>query len=153
MSTKQKTFRADNAAKNGSAASGLPALAERNEEDFQVALTQVRAVRELQHRYAAAIIGAGLFSNGELWTGIMAALAERDAAQSATALNDLFERLERATPGATWIAAPTPDDSRHTESAEDVLVTHATAWGDAGFLLGLAVGMQLGPHAFDGGAK
>lgn len=101
----------------------VPALAVRDEADYQTALAQVRVVRDLQHRYAAAIIGAGLFSNSELWSGILAVLAEREVAR------------------------------QKPESADDGPLTKAIAWGDAGFLLGLAVGMQLGPHAFDGGAK
>jgi DNA-binding transcriptional ArsR family regulator len=60
------------------------------------------------------------------------------AAQYAAAWRDAAQRI------------PAP---HNTESAEDVLITHAASWGDTGFLLGLAVGMQLGPHAFDGGAK
>jgi hypothetical protein len=135
-------------------APALPALAGDDHKDHQWYLAKVRAMREIQHRYAAAIIAAGVFSDcGEHWSGILCALAERDTAGSSAALYGLLRRLEDETPGSTRIAAPGPGAPHNIESAEDVLITHAASWGDTGFLLGLAVGMQLGPHAFDGGGR
>jgi hypothetical protein len=40
------------------------------------------------------------------------------------------------------------DGGDHPNDLSDQYFDYAMAWGEAGYLLGLAVGMQLGPHAF-----
>lgn len=130
-----------------------PALCEADQKDHQRLERRLRQFRARHRPYVAAIIAAGVFGSDEAWTGVLAALAETDAAESLAALNGLFDRLEKASPDSTRIAFPIADDPKHTDCAADVLTTHASRWGDAGFLLGLAVGMQLGPHALDGGVR
>jgi hypothetical protein len=81
-------------------------------------------VREIQWKHAAAIIADGVFSDSvPLWINLIADLAAPKAADLAKALGDV-------------------------DSFE---LTHVTnVWAEMGFAVGLAVGMQLGPHAFGG---
>jgi hypothetical protein len=130
-----------------------PALAGADQTDHADLQRRLRQFRAQHQPYVATIIAAGVFSQNETWSGVLDALARVTTADSEKALNGLFDRLETASPESTRIAIryePT-DPADQTESAEDVLTTHESAWGEAGFLLGLAVGMQLGPHAFDCG--
>jgi hypothetical protein len=42
-----------------------------------------------------------------------------------------------------------PGIPEHAEDLGDAALSLGYAWGTAGYLIGLAVGMQLGPHVFD----
>ena len=121
----------------------LPALAGTDQDDHRKMQPRLAYVRAIQQQYAATIIAAGVFGADPAWDGVIAALANASAVKSSRALVGLFDRLEKAAPGSSRI---------ETTAAEDVLTEHESAWGEAGFLVGLAVGMQLGPKAFDGRA-
>ncbi len=115
-------------------------------------LPDVRRVRSFQRAYAGPIIADGLFnSSGGLWWGILASLAKEDAREDKAALDALFERL-RSTGIETRIHRRHPRAGDESDVAIDVCNSYASAWGDVGFMLGLAVGMQLGPHALKHGA-
>ena len=129
----------------------LPALHSADQEAHDDIAQRVRTVRAIQQQYAAPIIAAGVFNNDDdRWTGLVGGLAEQQAVTSYTALTAWFQRLEKASPNSTRIPFPIFDFPKNDDFAADVLIAHASSWGDAGFLVGLAVGMQLGPHAFDG---
>ncbi len=131
----------------------FPPLAGADQDHHDELLEKIAQVRAIQRQYAAAVIGAGVFHTDtepvEHWSGVLGSLAEPAARQALNALNALFKRLEAAQPGSTSLSYPS-DDPIDRCAASDVVFAHAVAWGDAGFELGLAVGMQLGPHAFDG---
>jgi hypothetical protein len=101
---------------------------------------QIAKVEAIRRQHAARIIAAGLFSDEELWTDLASGLATPEAAASYAALDAIL--------GQTQI--PDPDRPGHMAFAIDVLTSHYTPYLDAGFLVGLAVGMQLGPAAFEG---
>lgn len=125
----------------------VPALLESDRRDHDDVLARVQRIRQLQQEYAAAIIGAGIFSNDEQWTAAIGTLAEPLAAEAIRALLALM-------PPDARIPVPLDDDPDSTQTPDGLLMTIANAWGDAGFEVGLAVGMQLGSYAFDtGGAK
>jgi hypothetical protein len=133
--------------------SALPPLAGADQQTHDELLTRLERLRAIQREYAAAIIAAGIFSNLEHWPGVVAPIAEEEAGDASQALEAFFGRLEREAPDSTTIPFPLDDDPTHTEPASDVVDILATRWGAAGFLVGLAVGQQLGPHAFDGGER
>jgi hypothetical protein len=110
----------------------------------------LRQIRALQLEHVAAIIAAGVFSEFEVWSEIAYPLAKQKAVESLTALEAFFARLEKAQADSTRIAFPLRDDPENKWPAEDVLINYGSDCIEAGFLVGLAVGMQLGPHAFDG---
>ena len=150
--TKKKTTKKKPTRATGPA---LPALAGADQDDHRELQPRLDYVRAIQQQYAATIIAAGVFGSNPAWDGVLSALANANAVTSSRALVGLFDRLEKAAEGSTRLAVrwlPT-DPAHETTAAEDVLTEHEIAWGEAGFLLGLAVGIQLGPHALDGVAK
>lgn len=90
-------------------------------------------VQRLRSQYAALIIGDGLFSSA--WSEadeVLTDLAEARTEQQCAALERLLARLE-----------PGPQDP-------SALVTEIMALAaETGYLLGLAVGTQLGPSALE----
>ena len=104
------------------------------------ALTQIREIQTIRQRHAAAIIAAGLFSDSEQWTDVAATLGEPEAKPTSEALAALL--------GAGRVS--NPNDPSHTIAKSDLLCQLYTPYLEAGFLVGVAVGMQLGPHVFDG---
>ena len=130
----------------------LPALLESDQEHLATALPDVRRLRTLQKAYAQPIIADGIFnSSGGVWWGILAVLAKADGREDKAALDAFFERLQSVGID-TKIPSRRTRDSGEADFAIDVCNSYASAWGDAGFMLGLAVGMQLGPNALKGGA-
>jgi hypothetical protein len=115
-------------------------------EDHTAVNAHVREVRAIQQQFASAIIAAGVFNpHGELWTEVIGSVAASKAAPIEAALIAFFDRLESRAPGSTRLIDPT---DKHDAPVSDVLCSLSTAHADAGFLVGLAVGIQLGPHAF-----
>jgi hypothetical protein len=105
---------------------------------------QIALVNAIRHHHAARIIAAGLFSDQELWTDLASSIGESEAKKP-------YEALCAALGPATQV--PDPHRPGDTAFAVDVLTSLYTAYLDAGFLVGLAVGLQLGPHAFDTAAQ
>jgi hypothetical protein len=132
--------------------SKLPALLDSDQEHLSEALPEVRRLRTLQKAYAQPIIADGLFnSSGGVWWGILAVLAKEEARNDKVALDSFFERLQSVGID-TMIARHSRRGEAQSDFAIDVCNSYASAWGDSGFMLGLAVGMQLGPDALKGGA-
>ena len=109
---------------------------------------QLLAISEIRRRFAAIIIADGLFDT-EGYSHIAEQVAsETGGAEYREQLNRLFRRLDKAMPGC--LESPGgPDD----ECAQDIVTSLEIVSLNAGYLVGIAVGMQLGPHAFDGGAR
>jgi hypothetical protein len=131
----------------------LPELLLPDAETLAAVRPEIERIRTLQRLYAGPIIAAGLFNrSGDLWSGILAALAKRDGRDYKMALDAFFERLRSA---AVDVTVPHRIGSSVDESdlVTDVCLSYAACWGDSGFALGLAVGMQLGPHGFEGGRR
>lgn len=117
-------------------------------EERQYAAAKMAEVRHIRQRFAADIIAKGIFTSDDLQTEVISTIADADA-DIAAALKSLSSFFER--PGVDrQISCPLEDDAKHTDWASDVATGLTYKWGEAGFLVGLAVGMQLGPHAFDG---
>lgn len=128
----------------------LLTLLQSDEEELAVVQPQIQRVRALQRMYAGPIIAAGLFNTSrDLWSGILAAVAKQDGQDYKLALDVFFERL-RST--GVDVNVPCRVGSTLTEAdlMSDVCLSYASCWGDSGFILGLAVGMQLGPDALWG---
>ena len=77
-------------------------------------------------------------------------------ARYSDAMHALADRLAAAGVDAQ-VPDPWADDPNHMGDVDDGMLSRAIEWGAAGYLLGVAVGMQLGPKAFDvdpkGGVK
>jgi len=128
-----------------------PALLESDQETIATMLPDVRRVQTLQKAYAGPIIADGLFnSSGGLSWGILASLAKEDAREDKAALDALFERL-RSAGIDTRIHRRKPRVGGESDFAIDLCNSYASTWGDVGFMLGIAVGMQLGPNALKSG--
>jgi len=114
----------------------VPALLD-HRRDYVVGRQHVSArlveVQRLRSQYAALIIGDGLFSSG--WSeadDVLTDLAEARTEQQCAALDRLLAGVE-----------PGPHDP-------SALVTEIMALAaETGYLLGLAVGTQLGPSALE----
>ena len=131
---------------------GLPALLGLDQDSWAEIQPQLRRLRALRKAYAKPIIAAGIFPiSRDLWSGIVNVLAKEEAQHDKKALDRFFERL-RAAGVDLDIPHTMPGHPDLVDIASDVVISYASHWGDAGFMLGLAVGMQLGPHAFEGGA-
>jgi hypothetical protein len=113
--------------------SALSALVQSDREDHQHMQARVGEVLRLRQQYAAAIIAAGVLSDNEIWLAVVETLAVPRA-------EDSLETVR------TSVTADVHD-------IDGVLTNIGVAWGEAGFRLGLAVGMQLGPDALTGGAR
>jgi hypothetical protein len=111
---------------------------------------RMRQVLHIQRAHAADLIASGIFSGRDEWGGVIEDVAKPEAAATDAALVALFERLEAIEPGSTQLPNPQNPNDGFDMAAIDVVTMHFTAYMDAGFYVGLAVGMQLGPHAFDG---
>jgi hypothetical protein len=104
------------------------------------ALKQIRDIQTIRQQHAAALVAVGIFSDNEEWTEVAGGLAAPKAKRTAAALE-------------AWLGneyVPNPDGSKQTIAKSDLLCQLYSHYLDAGFLVGVAVGMQLGPHAFDG---
>jgi hypothetical protein len=122
-----------------------------DEDDLARVMPQLRRLRTLQKAYAKPIIAAGIFTTSkDLWSGIVHVLAKEAARDDKRALDAFFERLRSAGVDIE-VPHPLPGHPDLVDAASDVLLSYAGHWGDVGFLLGLAVGMQLGPYALSGG--
>lgn len=122
-----------------------------SKEDFAYAEECIQELQAIRRKYAAAIIAAGIFnSSGELWTEVIGTIAARRAEPFSATLDELFQACERSFPGSTQLINPT---TKKKDAAVDLLCELYTPYMDAGFLVGLAVGMQLGPNALDGGVR
>lgn len=101
---------------------------------------RTRFIQLLRARYARRIVAKDLFGGeGENdWTNLVALIAE-----------DRMQAEERQL--ISWLAKVprTPD----AEMPENILTAVLTERGDAGFLVGVAVGMQLGSAGRRGGRR
>jgi hypothetical protein len=113
--------------------SDLSALMQSDREDHQQMRARVAEMLRLREQYAAAIIAAGVLADHEVWLAVVETLAAPDAEPSL----------------GTVRASVRPD----AHDIDGLLTNIGVAWGEAGFKLGLAVGMQLGPDALTGGAR
>jgi hypothetical protein len=102
---------------------------------------QIRELQTIRQRYAVDIIAAGLFSDEEEWTDVAARLGAPKAQRAEAALEELLRDAPERVPD--------PNGQRETVAPVDIICDIYTEYLDAGFLVGVAVGMQLGPHAFD----
>lgn len=108
---------------------------------------QLRLVQSVRRVYAAPIIAAGIFGTGNhLWSGVVNGLARERSRHYKAALDAFFQRL-RASGVETEIPYRPDGRQRFTDVVSDVCIQYAAEWGEAGFVVGLAVGTQLGPHA------
>lgn len=120
--------------------STLPPLARSDQEDRRKTIRRLGFVNTIREQHAAAIIAHGLFTeHTELWSGVAMPIA-RQADED----DGLREKLKA-------ICDRTDNTDGQVDVAEVVAHIQINAL-DAGFLVGLAVGMQLGPDAF-GGAR
>jgi len=119
--------------------------------DLQHTTKRIELVRTIQRKWAPAIIAAGVLNDDDPWTDSLARFAAADprVASVERSLDEYFKGADTDP----LIADPLPDDASHESHVSDVAASRAFGWGDAGFLLGLAVGMLLGPHAFEGGVR
>ena len=116
-------------------------------------LKKAKYIESLRRAHATAAIGSGILDTSSVsyWEEVLYRLAEPRTEKAKNAMLDIFERLEQLAPDATKIPMPRSDVPDNFEWAEDVIQQMLTDWADAGFYLGVAIGMQLGPHAFDQG--
>lgn len=124
------------------------------QDDINGPMEGVKRVRQLRAEVAAGIIAAGIFGGEEVQDEIIGELMERDPEfrRRRQALKEILTRAKDAGVEIR-IADKGTDEPSEGAWAEDVAFDLMLEWGQTGFLLGLAVGMQLGPHAFDGGAR
>lgn len=116
-------------------------------------LNAIDQLRDIQRRFGPLVIADGPLGNGDLFSDVIGQLVQEDAR-----LHAMEERLTAffQRPGTdVMMLDPIADDPKNESFASDVASTRAYTWGDIGYRLGLAVGMLLGPHAFDttGGAR
>jgi hypothetical protein len=71
------------------------------------------------------------------------------------AMRAITKRLADAGHLGEEVPNPYTDDPGNVGYLDDAMLSRAIEWGAAGYVLGIAVGMRLGPTAFDarGGAK
>jgi hypothetical protein len=115
-------------------------------EDRHATAQKIQQIRDLQV-YVPHIIAAGVLEGDDAVETIAKTIGHEQL--FADALVALGDRLEAAGIDAT-MPNPTRDDPESCSPLEDAMLSRAIEWGHAGYWLGLAVGMQLGPHAFDG---
>jgi hypothetical protein len=128
----------------------LPSLAGADQQEHDTYLSRLARVQAIRRQHAAAIIAAGVFSDTtEHWTAVMSALAEEATGETRKVLDAFVQKIEAMSPEAVQVPWPEDYDPTATTSVDNVILHHATLYADAGFLVGLAVGMQLGPQAFD----
>ena len=106
-------------------------------------------LQRIRDTWVAHIIAKGVLTQGD--TEVIALIAETvfDAKPLEDQFRALRERLDRA--GVDQSMNITPD--YRTNDIGAAALAYATEFGEAGYVLGLAVGMQLGPHAFGAGTK
>ena len=105
-------------------------------------IEQVQAIRTI----LAPLVIANDLRGGDDWCEHVVRLLgdERLTHQ----IQELRHRLgERRTDDTNTV--PAHDKPKDLDDLSSVALSLALAWGRAGYLIGLAVGMQLGPHAFD----
>jgi hypothetical protein len=117
------------------------------DKDVRDLREKVRHLKAIQAQYADRIIAAGVFGADEQWTEIAAQLGGKEAKPYEDAFATLLGDMRMPEP------VKRPWSSSQDMAAVDALCSVYTPYLDAGFLVGLAVGMQLGPHAFAKGAK
>jgi hypothetical protein len=117
----------------------------------------VTDVLEVRRAFASAIIaGSPFYGPNDLVGAAMTVIVERASAgyiRGPKADRDTIEAFLSHAEAAGLdlrVSAPSTDSPEDTVHVADLVDDYSYAWGRAGYLLGLAVGMQLGPHAFDG---
>jgi hypothetical protein len=117
-------------------------------KDRAEVLKKMRDVLRIQRRHAGHLIASGVFNDCDDWTDVVDDVAAQRAEPVRAVFEELCNRLEAAAPDSTKV--PNVNSPGETEWAYDLMIYYGTVYMDAGFSVGLAVGMQLGPHAFDG---
>ena len=122
-------------------------------DDAKRANDILKEIERLRRRHAAAIIACGLTDDGgPHWEDVLYSLAEDRTAKDRAELRAVLEQLERIAPDSTRLGTVREGRSQ-PESADECIAGLLSAWADIGFYLGVAVGQQLGPHAFDRGVR
>lgn len=114
----------------------------------------IERIHALRKEYAAAIIANGL-GNSFIGYGhtVLFALAEDRTKAEQEQFQAIFDRIHAVDPELIkWTPAEGED---YPGWADDALTNMLAQYADVAFELGVAVGMQLGPHAFgsEGGAR
>lgn len=114
-------------------------------EEHDALLEWIERLQAIRATIAPAVI-AGDLRNGDDWTErVVRLLGDAHLLEDIQALDD---RLHEAGQETT-VPMPTRDDPDYRQHLGNAAVALGVAWGQAGYLIGLAVGMQLGPDAFD----
>ncbi len=129
-------------------------FAYRTREELERPRAEVQTVLSLRAKYASLLIAGGIFGDTTVVSEVIADVVKRmtDHDRRHEALNAIFTRAKDA---GVEIRVPAKDcdDINEGDWGDEVMYHLMLQWGDAGFMLGLAVGMQLGPDAFTGGAR
>lgn len=122
-------------------------LSGRGTENLRNLEQRIERIKALRRRFAAALIADGL--DGELLTEVMGAITEADESIASTeaVIDRHFEAHPEQDTRLLFPGLKGVEDRE--EHVWDRAKSFAYWWGDRGFELGVAVGMQLGPHAFD----
>jgi hypothetical protein len=117
-------------------------------EDLDKMATFVQRVRHIREAFVAQIIAAGIVEGDDFVEAVVQVTGHE--AFYHEHISALAKRVEEAGIDGR-IPSPILDDV--DSWFDDAMLSRAIEWGYAGYLLGLAVGMQLGPDAFNGGAR
>jgi len=143
--SRSKTIRPD------SSATARRVFSENDPDDQTKArqwLDQLAAIRE----YIAPLVIAKGLHEGDDWVWPVAEfLGQMDILNEIQALEDRLHHVY--TDVDTTVPSPLEGSPDHRDPLGDAAVSLGIAFGNAGYLLGLAVGMQLGPDALKGGAR
>jgi len=110
-------------------------------------LDQVRTITE----EVAALVIAGQLHQGDDFVEAVDELLDCRGARVREGIQALAARL----PEGLDLDVPDPaeDDADQQSPLADAVISVGVEYGRAGYLLGLAVGMRLGPEALTGGAR
>jgi hypothetical protein len=107
-------------------------------------LTQVAAIRDA---IAPLVIASGV-NEGDDWVEPVAAFLKEPCLAIRDDIRALDERLEQQGID-TDVLNPDFEGPQSRAALSTAVVSLGVGFGRAGYILGLAVGMQLGPHALD----
>jgi hypothetical protein len=121
-------------------------MSEPAQGELDMVKEDIAEVLRAQRLYAASIIaGSPMYQRSELIPEAITLLAAPRIDDYRENIDQFLERVN-----AAGINVRTPDGKGSPHDISDQVTNLVYAWARAGYTLGLAVGMQLGPHAFDG---
>lgn len=130
-----------------------PILLDSNRKDVGRVATWLETLRLIQETIAPHVIAHSVMEGDDHVEAVVTLMGKSHLLENIQAEDARLSALGHET----CIATPTAGDPAYTEHLDDAALTLGVAWGSAGYLVGLAVGMQLGSHAFDripkGGAR